>query len=854
MHIKRQYRKIASVISFAYIILGCNLRWGKSLTLMVVVAVALVAACSVQGGQEAVFAPQPDSTLLAANTTELRLEVKSRAPDQCRYTLSETDNWAQMHAFDTLPGGTQHVAVIKGVNPDPSVLNHVYVRCSSAPQQTLSLRYRCLPSVRPGFPRTGNLWGRWNFDNQPIEKMARIDLWLGANGMPVDKIRQLRKLNPNVLVLTSINAIEEKELPADYYLKDINGRRVEVWPGSFRLNLTKPYVAEHQARLAADMILKSDLMFDGCFFDNVMLSQWPMKDIYDRPFPIDGDEDGKPDNPQEFDKRWRAGVLHEIQFFRRLMPNALMSGHSLRLEEPVIRESFHGISIGFQTSDAIEGRGPFPLDFYRDWMTLARPPQITMVESAIPNQIAYGYGYSPYKTIPPSTLDFARDYFPYMRFGLCFTLLHDGYFAHEVGDTWHGNAWWYDELDFELGQPSGPAQHIGHSDSDPDLLAQDGFQTSLSPNWRLWADAEQGYVATLRRTAEASAETTGAVQVNVTAGGPDDWRIDLAHHNTILRKDTAYELRFLARSDQPRRIRLNASKGKPNWDNYGLNSAVNLNTQWAEHVVIFTSLTNANDARLQFYLGNDTGSACLAAVTLREAGPEIYRRDFEHGVVLLNASRSSQTVHVGPGFARLKGQQAPLVQYIVDDDSPGFRAEGSWKIEHIDSGEWKALGPYYHQWGKSCRTTTAPKQVAEWTLRIPASDTYHIAAWWPALPSNQWSQTVRYEIVCKDVVKATAEFNQREGGDQWHRIGNVLAGPEDHAFVRAYASDGTPFVADAIHITSEARYNNGAPAEAVELAPMDGIILRRASATLDGHRPHHQAKETESDKGTKFAR
>ena len=59
-----------------------------------------------------------------------------------------------------------------------------------------------------------------------------------------------------------------------------------------------------------------------------------------------------------------------------------------------------------------------------------------------------------------STLEFARTYYPYVRFGLVLTLMNDGYFAHEFGDTWHGNDWWYDELDFDLGIPLGPAERV----------------------------------------------------------------------------------------------------------------------------------------------------------------------------------------------------------------------------------------------------------------------------------------------------------------------------------------------------------------------------------------------------------
>lgn len=41
---------------------------------------------------------------------------------------------------------------------------------------------------------------------------------------------------------------------------------------------------------------------------------------------------------------------------------------------------------------------------------------------------------------------------------------------------------------------------------------------------------------------------------------------------------------------------------------------------------------------------------------------------------------------------------------------------------------------------------------------------------------------------------------------------------------------GAPCVADALHIRSAKRYNNGAPAERVTLQPLDGIILQRTQA------------------------
>ena len=126
-------------------------------------------------------------------------------------------------------------------------------------------------------------------------------------------------------------------------------------------------------------------------------------------------------------------------------------------------------------------------------------PAITSVESAVPDQIAYGYDYSPQRHTPPATWDFARDYYPYMRFGLAFTLMNDGYFSHELGDTDHGQDWWYDELDYKLGEPLGAAQRIVlRPAADRELLENGGFENELGETWRLWCDQKSGCAATVR--------------------------------------------------------------------------------------------------------------------------------------------------------------------------------------------------------------------------------------------------------------------------------------------------------------------------------------------------------------------
>jgi len=55
----------------------------------------------------------------------------------------------------------------------------------------------------------------------------------------------------------------------------------------------------------------------------------------------------------------------------------------------------------------------------------------------------------------------------------------------------------------------------------------------------------------------------------------------------------------------------------------------------------------------------------------------------------------------------------------------------------------------------------------------------------------------------------------------------VPLSPNKMNYVRMYCQGEAPCLADALHLRSRARYNDGSPAEKVTLQPLDGVILRR---------------------------
>jgi len=777
--------------------------------------------------------PDPPSTLLPPGTTSLPFSVRTAQPASCAWSLGAPLSYEYMMPFETGQGTTRPRTTLTGLDPDTNQANDVYVRCDSGPDYLLRLKYRSLPRVNPPFPRKGNLWGSSGLAARGLPYAARIDLHLGAGFTP-SAIRELRALNPNILILTSINTVENSGLPDDYYLKDTRGQRLEVWPGTYRLNLTKRYVAEYQARYAYQRMIEAGLLVDGCFFDNFFTTQsWLKADIHGNRVQLDADEDGREDDPQWLDAAWREGVFYELETWRKLMPHALASGHLPRPPGADVAAIFNGDSIGFWTTDVLEGKKPFTdlWSFYHDWFEGGRRPVIMMTESAPPDQIAYGYDYSPLSKTPPSTLEFARTYYPYVRFGLAFTLMNDGYFAHEFGDTYHGNDWWYDELDFDLGHPLGPAtREPAGAPSTASLVENGSFEAPLAGTWTLWVNTSAGAAATLTRDTAQAADGSASALITVASPGEGrDWHIDFHQRDRALERGTGYDLTFWAKADAPRSIGLSTQKGSPDWRNYGLSRTVALTPEWKMCLVSFEANETTRESRLQFFVGAREGKVWLDHVRLTEHPPDVYRREFTNGLVLLNGTRQRQTITAGPGFSRLRGEQAARHEYILDDDGPGFSATGEWREVVYDSGEWKSAGPFYHDWGKSCRQLDSATGSAQWDLELRADDTYTIAAWWPAAPpASSWSRRVVYEVVAGGQVVASATLDQTKGGDEWHEIASVPLTVEGKPLVRLRNREDRPAIADALWVRSKARYNDGSAAPQVTLAPLDGILLRRA--------------------------
>jgi uncharacterized protein (TIGR03437 family) len=806
------------------------------------------------GPQSVILEANPPSTLLAPGATGLTLSLRTSTSTVCRYSTGADPRSATFRPFDAGAGTADHKTSINGLSPDPRTLTNVYVRCDSNPGLVVQLQYRSVATVSARFPHPGALWVPPPGSVANSDQASRFQIYMGADwGLP--EMARIRGRNPNALFLISTSLDEASDeyataygIPHSYFLKDVNGKRIEGgWALLYKYNLTKPEVADFLADLTYKRLLDLHLEADGFFFDNVhaTITNNLKFDVYGNPVHIDANGDGIEDDPVWLDAAWSAGLYRVLDRVRSRLPNGYVAGHVWDTSDTKLKSYFNGQSIVASAVNVREGLQTFSsyYDSYQSWFGGVRQPAVTMIESAPPTQIAYGYGsWNVANAIPPATFEFGRTFFPNMRFGLTTALMNDGFFFHDFGDvhTVMGDTktiWWYEEYDFDLGFPISSARRVTLP-GPGNLLSNPGFETSVEGSWQLLINNTANAAARVERDATISAEGSWSGHVTVTSTGAANWHVNLRQVNLSLTAGTAYRAQFWARASGSRPMVACVQGGAPDYAINGLYTQFSLDTTWRPYEVSIIAKKTISDASFQFFLADAAGEVWIDAVRLWAVPQEIYRRDFTHGTVLLNSAAKTATVALEPGFVHFTGQQAPRVQYLVDDTEELFGAQGSWRTATIDSGydpgRPKPAGPYYHAWNRTCHVSDDGSGTAQWALTPPKDGEYTIQAWWAAAPEiANWSKSAVYEVVAGGQVVASATLDQSSGGDQWHTVAKVQLDAASAPILRLRSTGKGPLIADGLHVFSTARLNDGSATNEVQIMPMDGVLLKRQEPLTD---------------------
>lgn len=708
------------------------------------------------------------------------------------------------------------------------------------------------------FPGIGSIWWGDAWIRRDPAHANRIGLMLSP-GLSAERVAAQRAVAPKTLFFFNFNAtsslpelypgVVPQAAPESYYLHDTLGRRILIWPpDSYLFNLTKAEVAEFVAQQAYAGLVAGNFSYDGIFFDNFQHSLPALtQDFYGNSVQISSRNDGVADEPLALSRAWARGVQHVIETLRAMYPTGYVTGHISAPLNPADLAAFNGNAFVGGPVNIREGKTDFASFFhlYKTWQTQSVAPHVTLVQSSPPNQVAYGYSYRPSTVMAPALLAWAQKSYANMRFGLGIALMENGFFSFDIGDTSSDTQWWYDEYDFDLGLPMSKSAVVGAVLDSSQLVANGSFSDGFE-GWFHWVTDDGAGNATFAPSTIAPTPGGTSAEIHIISPPVEDWHIYLDKGGLGYVQGRTYAVTFSTLADRPLTLGVASIGGPPAYAKNGLSQRVAVGTTWTSHRLLYTSATTDADGHLQFRFESGPGRVWLTDVRVTAQPEQVLRRDFDKGVVLLNGTSATQVVAVGPGLKRFSGSQAPKYSVIVDDGAASFVSSGaaggagSWSVATVDSGFFMQAPPYFHAWMQSLHQTSERTDRASWTIAIPEGGAYTFTTWLPAAPAaSLWTKNASYSLVAKGAVVATTTLDQSVAvaGDQWWTLFTdvQLQGGQNVEIRIANAGSGS-LVADAIEMTSGARYNDGQAVGTVTLAPYDAILLQRTAA-LTASRP-----------------
>ena len=299
-----------------------------------------------------------------------------------------------------------------------------------------------LHAAQNSFPKKANYFLHWTLTSSKVSQLARWDLLVldmeNQTANP-DLLRRLRQLNPDIVLLAYITPQEiitnasnsssqmrrsfASGIKNDWYLYDSGGSKLSWWSGTYLLNVTQSSLTDYMSSFVADEILDSGL-WDGVFYDNAWETiGWALNNK-----DLDIDRDGQNDYYTAVDAKWRQG-LNDLYKKTRSKTNSshIIVGNGIT---KAYADNLNGIMLeNFSGSEWERFMQAYEYNNDR-----GHNDTINIVNSNTSNS--------------GNQNDYQK-----MRFGFTSTLLEDGYFSFDHGDQDHGQTWWYDEYDVDLGNP-----------------------------------------------------------------------------------------------------------------------------------------------------------------------------------------------------------------------------------------------------------------------------------------------------------------------------------------------------------------------------------------------------------------
>ncbi len=458
---------------------------------------------------------------------------------------------------------------------------------------------------------------------------------------------------------------------------------ISFWPHSWMLNLStlcptavvSPVIgpetwADYNARVAVGLL--ANPLWDGLLIDRSDPNEsWLIGNSTART--IDPDQsDTLLSDYGEFDEAWNEGLRQYESLIRQAVGDEriIFVNWGMANYDLLNGNNFEGFPDDdgglYDTPWQAVTMGPFSNGSYFDWLEHAQQPNLTMIETYEDDGGPDATGNGEYDN-PCDDPGFVPNYRK-MRFGLATALLHDGFYSYEINTNGHGSLCllWFDEYDNAgagrsyLGQPLGPAYRVADNTLGDNQLAGAGFDSQDDlDRWGLWV--ESGYTATLSLDTTNPVVGSGAARIDVTQAQGTDWEVALSFEPVEVVSGTDYTISFWARAERERPLSLWVQQAEDPWETYIWVGELVLTAEWQQYVMTTASVGSDTAAEFDFGLGQVTGTVWLDDVRLQEGSNEVWRRDYENGAVLLNATSVTQTIPLHTAMRHIAGTQDPAI-------------------------------------------------------------------------------------------------------------------------------------------------------------------------------------------------
>ncbi len=150
--------------------------------------------------------------------------------------------------------------------------------------------------------------------------------------------------------------------------------------------------------------------------------------------------------------------------------------------------------------------------------------------------------------------------------------------------------------------------------TNPSVVSNGEFDSGTA-NWQLYVNTTAG--ASWSVVTGAGLSGNNSAKATISNGGGTDSDIQLYSSIGSLSNGKTYQVTFKAKASGSRSIRVGVLRGASPWTNF-LAENVNLTTSVQSFTLEFTMSENNSDARVDFFIGNNTNDVWIDAVAVKE--------------------------------------------------------------------------------------------------------------------------------------------------------------------------------------------------------------------------------------------